>query len=245
MRRRFSRRAALVLLLAGKAAAAAPLPDPAVWDAVLAARARSGGFDYRGATGQDRKRLAAYLANLGDADPASLAPEERKAFWINAYNAAAVALVLDHYPVHSIRDVPGAFDGNRRRLGGAPRTLDDVENLLRATGDARIHFAIVCASRSCPALRPRSYAAAGLSEILDAQGRGFVNDLSKNSIDRARGRVTLSKIFDWDRREFERDGGTLLRYVARFAPDASLASWLETFPGRPEFLEYDWSLNQP
>ncbi len=239
--------AAVAILVLGEAAAAsaASPPDPAVWNAILDARARSGGFDYRGATGQDRKRLAAYLSNLGDADPAAMAPEERKAFWINAYNAAAVALVLDHYPVASIRDVDGAFDRVRRRLGGAARTLDDVENLLRATGDARIHFAIVCASRSCPPLRPRAYAAAGLSETLDMQGRAFVADPSKNVIDRARNRVVLSKIFSWDRKEFERDGGTLLSYVARFVTDPAASSWLRTFPEPPEFLEYDWSLNQP
>ena len=237
--------AALAFFLLGAAAAAAPQPDPAVWDAILNARARSGGFDYREATGQDRKRLAAYLSNLGDADPASMAPEERKAFWINAYNAAAVALVLDRYPVASIRDVDGAFDRIRRRLGGVMRTLDDVENELRKTGDARIHFAIVCASRSCPPLRPRAYVAAGLSETLDMQGRAFVADRSKNVVDRTRGRVALSKIFEWDRAEFEREGGTLRRFVARFVADPTTAKWLETYPEPPEFLEYDWSLNQP
>lgn len=237
--------AALAVLVSAGALSAAPGPDPAVWNAILDARARSGGFDYRGASGQDRKRLAAYLSNLGDADPASMEPEERKAFWINAYNAAAVALVLDHYPVRSIRDVPGAFDRVRRRLGGAPRTLDDVENELRKMGDARIHFAIVCASRSCPALRPRAYVAAGLSETLDMQGRAFVADRSKNLIDWTRRRVALSKIFEWDRKEFVRDGGTLLRFVARFVTDPPAARWLETYPEPPEFLEYDWSLNQP
>lgn len=243
--RRPAWRAVLVLLLVRGASAAAPQPDPAAWNAILAARARSGGFDYRGATGQDRKRLAAYLANLGDADPASMGRDERTAFLINAYNAAAVAVVLDHYPVKSIRDVDGAFAGIRRRIGGAMRTLDDVENLLRETGDARIHFAIVCASRSCPPLRPTAYVATGLSDALDAQGLAFVNDPSKNLLDRARGRVALSKIFDWDRKEFERGGGTLLRFVAHFVSDPGLAKWLEAFPGRPEFLEYDWSLNQP
>jgi hypothetical protein len=77
------------------------------------------------------------------------------------------------------------------------------------------------------------------------QGRAFVADRSKNLIDRTRGRVALSKIFEWDRREFARDGGTLLRFVARFATDPPAARWLETYPEPPEFLEYDWSLNQP
>ena len=220
-------------------------PDPAAFDAVLAARARDGGFDYRAATGQDRKRLAAYLANLGDADPGAMKDDERKAFWINAYNAMAIAVVLERYPVKSIRDIDGAFNGVRKRIGGEMRTLDDIENRLRDMKDARIHFAIVCASKSCPPLAPRAYRAADLPASLDAQGRAFVNDPSKNVFDRAAGRVALSKIFDWNRKEFERDGGTLTKSVARFVAEPSLASWLKTYPKPPEFLEYDWALNQP
>ena len=134
---------AVVLILAAAPASALGPPDPAPFDAILAERARSGGFDYRGATGQDRKRLAAYLSNLGDADPKAMAEGERKAFFVNAYNAMAVAVVLEHYPVKSIRDIPRAFDRVRRRIGGEMLTLDDIENRLRAMKDARIHFAIV------------------------------------------------------------------------------------------------------
>lgn len=224
---------------------AATRPDPAALDAVLAERARGGGFDYRGVTGQDRKRLAAYLANLGDADTKAMAAEERKAFFINAYNAMAVAIVLEKYPVRSIRDIDGSFQSIRRRIGQEMLTLDDIENRLRDTGDARIHFAIVCASKSCPPLAGKAYTAAGLSAALDAQARAFVNDPTKNVIDRARVRLALSKIFDWNRKEFERDGVTLREYVAKFANDPGTASWVATFPKPPEFLEYDWGLNQP
>jgi Protein of unknown function, DUF547 len=236
---------AMLLRAPAEAAAPAGQPDPAVFDAILAARARNGGFDYRGASGQDRKRLAAYLANLGDADPASMSDLERKAFLINAYNAAAIASVLERFPVRSIRDIDGVFDRLRRRIGGRPRTLDDVEGELRQTRDARIHFAIVCASKSCPPLAPRAYRAADLDAALDRQARAFVNDPSKNVMDRSKGRLALSKIFDWNRKEFERDGGTLPKYVSRFVGEPGLASWLGTFPKSPEFLEYDWSLNQP
>ncbi len=165
----------LVALVFTAGAAAAAQPDPAVWNAILAARARDGGFDYRGTTGQDRKRLSAYLANLGDADPKAMGRDECKAFLINAYNAMAVAIVLDRYPVKSILDVDGAFKSVRRRIGGEMLTLDDVENRLRDFTDARIHFAIVCASKSCPPLAAKAYTAAGLSAALDAQGRAFVS----------------------------------------------------------------------
>jgi hypothetical protein len=235
----------LALGLAPSLRASASQPDPAVFDAILSERARAGGFDYRGATGQDRKRLAAYLSNLGDARPKEMADDERKAFLINAYNAMAIAIVLEHYPVRSIRDIPAAFPSIRKRIGGEMLALDDIENRLREMRDARIHFAIVCASRSCPPLARKAYRAGTLSADLDAQGRAFAGDPSKNVIDREHERLALSKIFDWNRKEFERDGGSLADYVAKFAPDAATGSWLKTFRRRPEFLEYDWTLNQP
>lgn len=227
------------------AAPAASQPDPAAFDAILQVRARNGGFDYAGAAGQDKKRLAAYLANLGDAEPAKMAPDERKAFYINAYNAVAIATVLDRYPVKSILDIDGAFKTAPHRVGGEMLTLDAIENKLRESKDARIHFATVCASRSCPPLASRAYVAAGLSEALDRQGRAFVNDASKNQIDRAKSRLALSKIFFWNRKEFERDGGTLTKDVAKFVSDAAAAAWLAGVSTEPEFLEYDWTLNQP
>ena len=231
--------------LAAAALRASGPPDPAPWDAVLAERARGGGFDYSGATGQDRKRLAAYLSNLGDADPNAMAPAEAKAFFINAYNAMAIAIVLDRYPVKSIRDIDGAFDKIPKRIGGEMMTLDDVENRLRGMKDARIHFAIVAASKSGPPLAARAYTATGLEAALDAQARVFINDPSKNLFDRFGKRVALSRIFDWNRKEFERDGGSLLRYVAEFVSGSATSRWLSGYLVLPDFLEYDWALNQP
>jgi len=236
---------ALVVSLGADTAARAASPDPAPFDAVLAARARNGGFDYEGTTGQDRKRLAAYLANLGDADPAAMQPDERKAFYINAYNALAIQTLLDN-PGRKITDIRGAFDSAKHRVGGESLTLDDVENRLRAMKDARIHFAIVCASRSCPPLAPKAYTAQGLGEALDRQGRAFVNDPVRNVIDRGRDRLALSMIFRWDRKEFKRDaGGSLIRFVSRLVADPATAAWVAAFPREPEFLEYDWRPNQP
>jgi hypothetical protein len=241
------RRRATAAVLAGlwlaPPAWAAAQPDPAVWDAILAARASGGGFDYRGADGQDKKRLAAYLANLGDADPKAMADEEREAFYINAYNAMAVALVLERYPIRSVRDVRGVFDALRKKIGGEPLTLDDVENRLRGFRDARFHFAIVCAARSAPPLAARAYRAGTLSRDLDTQGRVFVRDAAKNVIDPAEGRLALSSIFEWSRKEFEREAGTLGAYAARFTAPA-VGDWLRTFPKSPEFLPFDWALNQ-
>jgi hypothetical protein len=235
---------ALVLALGLTAPGEAALPDPAPFDAVLAARARAGGFDYRGATGQDRKRLGAYLANLGDARPAAMSADEKKAFYVNAYNAMAIGIVLDRYPLLTIRDVDGAFTRITRRIGGETLSLDDVENRLRALHDPRFHFAIVCVSESCPPLAPRAYTAGTISADLEKQGRAFVNDPKKNVIDRAKDRVALSRIFDWNRKEFEKEAGTVSKYVARYVTDPAAASWLVSPARKPEFLEYDWALNQ-
>jgi hypothetical protein len=236
--------AAIVSSRIASAAPSASQPDPAVWDAILSARARDGGFDYRAADGQDRKRLAAYLANLGDANPRDMKPEERKAFYINAYNAMAVAIVLERYPVPSIRGVDGAFQTVRKKIAGELLTLDDVENRLREARDARIHFAIVCGAKGSPPLLPRAYRAAMLSADLDAQGRAFVRDTTRNAIDPVEAKLQLSQVFEWSRKEFEREAGSLGAYVSRFTTP-SVGDWLRTFAKSPEFLPFDWALNQP
>ena len=234
----------LAVAAATSVARASGVPDAAPFDAVLAARAENGGFDYRGSTGQEKKRLAAYLANLGDAKTAAMTADEKKAFYINAYNAMAISIVLDRYPIRSIRDVDGAFQKIVRRIGGESLSLDEIENRLRALSDARIHFAIVCVSESCPPLAPRAYTAEGISAALDRQARAFVNDPKRNAIDRKAGRIAFSKIFDWNRKEFERDAGTVTKYVSRYRTDLETASWLASTTQAPEFLEYDWALNQ-
>jgi hypothetical protein len=243
--------AGVCLALAFPIAAAAPRPkpvaaqpDPAVWDAILSGRARAGGFDYAAVDGQDRKRLAAYLANVGDANPRGMAPEERTAFFLNAYNAMTIAIVLERYPIPSIRSVDGAFQTVRRRIGGEMLTLDDVENRLRESRDARIHFAIVCAAASSPPLLGRAYRAATLSADLDGQGRAFLRDSTKNVIDPGEGTLELSQVFEWSRKEFEREAGSVGAYVARFTTPA-VGDWLRTFAKSPEFLPFDWNLNQP
>ena len=236
--------AAVLTLVLTPVARASGVPDPAALDAVLERRARNGGFDYAGADGQDRKRLAAYATNLGDAQPSAMTPDEKKAFYINAYNVFAIETILAN-PGKKITDIGGAFNKEKHRVGGEILTLDDIENRLRDMKDARIHFAIVCASKSCPPLAPHAYTAAGLNETLERQGRAFVNDPSKNVIDRAKGRVALSKIFHWDRKEFERDGGTLVKFASRYVGDPATARWLAAYDNPPEFLEYDWAPNQP
>ena len=234
---------AFALLVSGAAiGTAAGVPDPAPLDAVLAARARNGGFDYLGMTAQDRKRHAAYVANLTEAPVAQMTPDEKKAFYINAYNALAIQTLLDK-PGKKIVDIDGAFKAKKYRVGGDMLTLDEIENKLRETGDPRIHFGIVCASKSCPPLASKAFTAANVDAALDRLGREFVNDPSKNAIDRSSGKVALSKIFFWNRKEFEKDG-SIAKYVSRYVKDPATARWLAAYGKEPEFLEYDWAPNQ-
>jgi len=144
--------AAALLLAASLSAQPEGVPDPAPLDAVLAARARGGGFDYRGASGQDRKRLAAYLSNLGDARPEQMSSDEKKALYINAYNAMAIAIVLDRYPVKSIMEIDGAFRKIRRRIGGRELSLDEIEAALSELVSPAVNApARVMEGPQCPA----------------------------------------------------------------------------------------------
>ncbi len=173
---------------------------------------------------------------------------EKIAFWINAYNAYTVRLILDHHPLRSIRKIgwlPGAAFRlpfiPMQGLRGDDMSLDDIEHrVLRAEfGEPRIHFALVCAARSCPPLRAEAYRAADLDQQLDDQGRRFLGDVAKNRLDRAAGTLYLSAIFKWFQPDFE-TSGPLSAFVAPYLDrQASELADVEI-----EFLDYDWSLNE-
>ena len=116
-------------------------------------------------------------------------------------------------------------------------------DVLIPLGDSRIHFAIVCASASCPPLRSEAYLAARLNRQLDDQARVFLNDSKKNRFQPSRRHAQLSKIFDWFEDEFEQRAGSVANYVARYVTDESLAQALRSEQFSIEHLDYDWSLN--
>jgi hypothetical protein len=259
-------RALLLLSLAAAAHAAPPGHDHTAWDALVARHVQwndSGTattVDYDGYA-RDRAALDAYLAALA-AVPATEFEQwpraERMAFLINAYNAATVVLVLDHWPgLESIRDIGGWFSSPWKRrfvpLLGATRTLDEVEHeMLRGAPDfdePRIHFAVNCASVGCPALRPEAYTGDRLAAQLDDQTRRFLRDRTRNHWDAATATLTLSKIFDWYDEDFSRGGfDGVADFAARHAAELADSAEARGRIGRGAFdldySDYDWALNR-
>lgn len=225
--------------------------DTAAWGRALELAHHQGGLDYA-RLAADRSALDAYLASLAGARPESWGNSEQLAFWINAYNAVVAHHVLERYPgLATVRDVDGFFDELTFRVAGEERTLDEIEGRARELGDPRVHFAVVCASASCPDLRFEPYVGQRLDAQLAEQTRDFLADAGKGLLyDRAANDVWLSSIFKWYAGDFT-GGSTLLAYVARgpvlawVLPHlpAELAAELERRDPSIRYLDYDWSLN--
>ncbi|MFW5876852.1 MAG: DUF547 domain-containing protein [Myxococcota bacterium] len=228
----------------------------ASWARVLRDHVDAGKVDYRQLARTEAPHLQAYLRSLRsvcEADYRGWSRPQKLAFWINAYNAYTVRLILDHYPLDSIRDigvVPGAaFRKRFIELPWHPRkelSLDDIEHrIIRARfREPRIHFALVCAARGCPELRSEPYLAQSLDRQLDDAARRFIRDPTKNRFDADTRTLHLSPIFDWFRDDFEKRGTTVADFVAEHA-DREMAKAIEAGNLGTEFLDYDWSLNQP
>ena len=193
-------------------------------------------------------RFAAYLALLDRVNPLALSTErDQLAFWINAYNACAIQGILDGYTPKPYIGWYRYFKTHRYGIGGARLNLSDLEHeiLRKQFHEPRIHFAIVCASSSCPKLPSWAYEGAWLEQQLDLAAQAFINDPTRNRFDRQQRIAYLSKIFDWFEEDFSSSAGSVLQFVARHMHDADLARELTSGIYRIAYLEYDWSLNGP
>ncbi len=202
------------------------------------------------------KRLDEYLQQLSEADPEALPTREEKiAFWINAYNAYTLKLVVDNYPIKSITDLSVLgylslpFDSPWKRkfckVGGKTYSLDEIEHdILRGKfGEEQIHFAVNCASESCPVLRSEAYTGAKLGTQLREQAEAFLRDSTRNHIKLEGNTLYLSKIFEWYRSDFESKKGSLLKYIAQFLSGEERER-LEKGNITIKFLDYNWNLNE-
>lgn len=208
----------------------------------------SGMVDYQGFI-RDSSALNQYLSTLEGTYPNAQhwSREERLAYWINAYNAYTVQLIIRHYPVESIKDIKEAlvkiplvntvWDLKFITIDGENMDLNHIEHgiLRKEFEEPRIHFAINCASFSCPKMRPEAFTALKLEGQLQDAALDFINDPKRNRLGQEQ--VELSKIFSWFSGDFKDEAGSVLNYIRRFAQtpvseDADV-----------DYMDYDWRLN--
>lgn len=212
-------------------------PSHEAWDALLQKHVNSSGkVNYAGFKA-DQSKLDAYLKKLSD-NPvqSSWSRNEKLAYWINAYNAYTVKLIVDHYPVKSIKDIYGGDPWSKKwiKLGSKTYSLNQIENeIIRPQfKEPRIHFAVNCAAKSCPPLLNRAWTSDKLNTYFDQQAKAFINNPAYNKISAKK--VQVSKIFEW----YGSDFGNLPGYLNKYATTKISSS------AKVEFLEYDWALNK-
>jgi len=244
------------LLLAGVWVASAGAQDATAYAQVLAAHVRPGlvagiqlaVVDYSAVKADPRYALALHDLSAARLD-ALRSDAQQLAFWVNAYNLLAIKAVVDRYPVRSIKDGGSLLQPIWRKkigtVGGREYSLDEIEHGILRTRfrEPRVHFAIVCASLSCPDLRVEPYAAERLDIQLDDATRRFLSNPAKGTVPSPDGRgATVSSIFKWFAEDF---GGA--EGVARFIRERAggeLGRRLGGLTGAGlGYLDYDWSLN--
>lgn len=236
--------------------------DHGVWDSLLKSYVKPAPdgvnrVDYKAFKTDGHETLKRYIAGLEAADPSKLDKPEQMAFWINLYNAKTVDIILEHYPVKSIREinleesllgflkksvgVGGPWKAEVVKVNGRALSLDNIEHdILRPIyKDPRIHYAVNCASYGCPNLQGSAFTGATLDTQLDAGARAFVNH--PRGIKVEDGRIRASSIYDWFQVDFGGTPAGVLDHARRYA-SAELKASLE---GRTtiDSFDYDWRLN--
>ena len=218
-------------------------------DTVLAEYVEDGLVDYRGLK-EGRAPLDAYLAEAGAVPVAAFqrwSKDEQLAFLINVYNGTTLQLIVDHYPVKSIKSIgsflKGPWDQESVLLFGKRITLDTLEHKIirKNYREPRIHFALVCAAMGCPPLRSLAFVGAHLDAQLNDQAQSFLGSTQKNRVDGEKKKLYLSPIFKWYRDDFEATSESLAAFVAPYLGAAGQPSDLEGYD--IGFTDYDWSLN--
>ncbi|MEM9017193.1 MAG: DUF547 domain-containing protein [Verrucomicrobiota bacterium] len=217
--------------------------DHSDYDAILKQSVdASGQVDYA-LLKENRSSLDAYLEQTGAisaSDFRSWSEAKRLAFLINVYNGETLQLIIDHYPIASIKRIGGLLASPWKIqsvvLFGKETTLDHLEHgIIRVDfSEPRIHFALVCAAKGCPPLRREAFTESQLEFQLEDQTRRFLNEKPKNRIE---GEILhLSPIFDWYGDDFTRSGNSLRDFVGRYLSGDAQGK-------RIRFTHYDWSLN--
>lgn len=208
------------------------------WDKLLKAHVNNKGLvDYKGFQ-KEEAQLDTYLNQLANLDPSNdWSVQELLAYYINLYNAQTVKLILNNYPVESIKDIQGAWTKGRASVDGRELSLGGIENgILRKMNEPRIHFAINCASISCPPLIREAYTASKINEQLEMATKDFINS-DKNDINAKNPKI--SSIFQFYPKDFTVNGEQdIAGYINKYSNTKIDAGASITYK------EYDWSLNE-
>ncbi len=187
---------------------------------------------------EDKNNLQSYIDYLANHPPSKTHPKQEKlAYFINLYNAATVYLILENYPLKSIKDIENPWDKKFVKSGDKLYSLNEIEHkILRKMDEPRIHFAINCASYSCPDLLNEAFKAEKLEEQLNKVTSNFINS-DKNQI--SENKVRLSKIFQWFKEDFKVNGKkNLIAFLNKYS-SVTIKDKVKI-----QFLKYDWGLNQ-
>ncbi len=238
-----------------------------VFNNLLALHVKDGWVDYSGFS-TDSKVLSGYTNMLGSMSESALdswSCEQKLAFWINAYNAFTIEAIIERYPIrersliglssprNSILQISGIWSRLTFQAGGKKLTLGSIEHeiLRKEFNEPRIHFAIVCASRSCPKLRDEAYRHDMLDDQLEKQTADFINDPYRGGRwDETSNRLYISKIFKWFKDDFtshgaSESGNPLLVYLRPYITNASIQeAILREDKIEVAYLPYDWRLNE-
>lgn len=206
-------------------------------------------FNYGAVSVADKSLLQRYINALANTPILTFNRAQQKAFWINLYNAVTVRLILDHYPVDSIRQIKfgffsfGPWNEKLVTVNGQPLSLNDIEHrILRPIWqDNRIHYAVNCASVGCPNLARFAYDANNTNALLAQGARDYINH--PRAVDLRRGVLHLSSIYEWYSVDFGGSEASVISHLQRYA-NPQLKARLASHAGGVEY-DYDWNLNRP
>lgn len=246
-----------------------------IYDSLLKKYVHNARVDYKGfiSSSEEFNTYLKQLGSVSENDYASWTREEKLAFWINAYNAFTIKAVIDNYPIkttinlasiiypkNSIRQINGVWDKLRFQAAGRMVSLNEIEHeiLRKEFKEPRIHFAIVCASVSCPDLMAGAYTTDQINSQLESQAVKFVNNTTKGvQIDTVEKTLKLSKIFDWFGEDFIDKYGSTEQFKGRSTKERAVLNFirehikseeekyfLESNHFKISYFDYDWSLNE-
>ena len=230
--------------------------DHANWDTIVKSyidTTHSSGiyrFKYATVTPEDRRALKNYLREMQDIKVSELNRDEQKAYWINLYNGLTVDVILDHYPVRSIRAIdisPGFFsngpwDAKLLKIEGEKLSLNDIEHrILRPIWqDNRIHYAVNCASLGCPNLQPEAFTSQNINRLLEKAAGDFINHT--RGVTFSRDKIQVSSIYIWFREDFGDSQEGIIRHLEKYLTPENLEKLKS---GQKKMSHhYDWDLNE-